>query len=58
MMSRVQKMILQDKAKKMVGQFSDQDLWDRYKNAKLMDDKEEVFVFRQVIAMQTGQRPR
>lgn len=37
-------------ATKMARQFSLPMLWDRYKAAKLMDDKEEVAIFRKAIA--------
>ena len=37
-------------AAKMAKQFPLPALWDRYKAAKLMDDKEEVAIFRKAIA--------
>lgn len=45
------RLIINDKAKKAADQFTSQELWDRYKAAKLMDDKEEVRIFRKAIEL-------
>lgn len=42
-------------ATKLATQFSLPQLWDRYKAAKLMDDKEEVAIFRKAIAKRKAQ---
>lgn len=51
-MTKVQRILLQDRAKQLVGTMSDDALWDAYRNAKLMDDPEEVYLLRQVIDLQ------
>lgn len=43
--------VVTEQAKRLVGQFSEEQLWDRYKAAKLMDDKDEVKVFRQALKL-------
>lgn len=52
------RIVIQDKARKMCSQYNSDELWDRYKNAKLMDDKEEVAIFRAAIKLCTGQVAR
>jgi len=46
------------RAGKMQDRYTDAELWDRYKAAKLMDDKDEVRIFRKAIALKTGKAPR
>lgn len=58
MMTKVERLLAQDTAKKLVGRFTKEELWDRYKAAKTMDDKEEVYIFRQVIKLQLGTAAR
>lgn len=43
-------------AKECSDKFTYDELWDRYKNAKLMDDKEEVSIFRKALKLK-GPRP-
>lgn len=42
-------LVVNDQARKMVSRYTTEELWDRYKAAKLMDDKEEVAIFRKAL---------
>ena len=43
------RMLVKQEAQKMADKFTHDELWDRYKSAKLMDDKEEVRIFRKAL---------
>lgn len=58
MMTKLDRIYWTEQAKKMAETKSRDEIWAIYKNAKLMDDKEEVFMCRKALEIRKAAETR